>query len=116
MKGLSNWLNASDKSSAFSAIRPTDNVDRFPKKDHPTIAQADAKTDLGLILKFLRLDTNKLALGVRIESAQKVLRLCLSLGYCCADNLQKGQSAPLNCGGGHWSPLAPRMFYSACSS
>ena len=63
MKDLSDWLDASDKSSAFSAIRPTDDVDRFPKKDHPTIAQADAKTDLRLIFKFLRLDTNKLAQG-----------------------------------------------------
>ena len=63
MKDLSDWLDASDKSSAFSAIRPTDHVDRFPKKDHPTIAQADTKTDLRLIFKFLRLDINKLPLG-----------------------------------------------------
>ena len=113
MKDLTGWLDASDKSSAFSAILPTYNVDRFPKEDHETIAQADVKTDLRLIFKFLRLDTNKLALG---SSALKVLRLYLSLGCFCADNLQKGQSAPLNCGGGRWSPLAPHTFCSACSS
>jgi len=104
MKDLSDWLDASDKSSAFSAIRPTDNVDRFPKKDHPTIAQADAKTDLRLIFKFLRLDTNKLPIGSKDRKrAESVKTLSKSWLLLC----RQSAKGPIRSTELWWRALVP---------
>ena len=67
---LEEWLNAADKSVVFNIIKPAGIIDTFPKAEHPLLAAATIKTDLRLLIKFLKVDLNKVPAGKRKDSAQ----------------------------------------------
>ena len=64
------WLSAASKSTAFQAMVPQVQSDTYPKAEHPTLAAATGiPTDFLILVKFCKIDTNKVPAGHKRERA-----------------------------------------------
>ena len=65
------WLKAASNSTVFQTMVPQVQSDTYPKAEHPTLAAATGiATDFLILVKFCRIDTNKVPAGHKREQAQ----------------------------------------------
>ena len=68
-RSMTDWLDAARKSTVFAAISPITASDIYPKAEHSLLATTTTMTDLRLVLKFVRLDGNKIPAGSERDDA-----------------------------------------------